>query len=110
MEIKFCGAAGTVTGSRHLLTTQSGFKLLLDCGMYQGEGINTYDLNANFLFDPKELDALVISHAHIDHTGALPRLAKLGFEGPIYCTPPTLELCKIMLNDSAFIQKNDLKY
>ncbi len=110
MEIKFCGAAGYVTGSRHLLTTESGFKLLLDCGMYQGVGVNTYDMNASFLFDPKEIDAVVISHAHIDHTGALPRLVKLGFEGPIYCTPPTLDLCQIMLNDSAFIQKNDLKY
>lgn len=110
MEIKFCGAAKHVTGSRHLLTLQDGFKVLLDCGMYQGAGINTYEYNSTFLFDPKEIDAVIISHAHIDHTGALPRLAKLGFEGKVYCTPATIELCKIMLNDSAFIQRNDLKY
>lgn len=110
MEIKFCGAAKNVTGSRHLLILEDGYKILLDCGMYQGAGINTYDYNANFLFEPKEVDAVIISHAHIDHTGALPRLARLGFKGKVYCTPATIDLCKIMLNDSAFIQRNDLKY
>ena len=107
MKIQFFGAARRVTGSKHLITTEKGTKILLDCGMFQG--INTQDLNQNFGFDPKEVDFLVLSHAHIDHSGLLPRLVRKGFKGPIYCTPPTADLCNIMLLDSAFIQQKDLE-
>lgn len=110
MKIQFCGAAQTVTGSRHLLTTDKGQKILLDCGMFQGRGADTYDLNHHFLFSAHEIDAVVLSHAHIDHSGALPRLMRLGYSGVIYATPPTIDLCRIMLMDSAHIQTNDLKY
>ncbi|MEI7585679.1 MBL fold metallo-hydrolase [Runella sp.] len=107
MKIQFFGAARRVTGSKHLITTEKGTKILLDCGMFQG--INTQDLNQNFGFDPKEVDFLVLSHAHIDHSGLLPRLVRKGFKGPIYCTIPTADLCNIMLLDSAFIQQKDLE-
>lgn len=107
MKIQFFGAARRVTGSKHLITTEKGTKILLDCGMFQG--INTQDLNQNFGFDPKEVDFLVLSHAHIDHSGLLPRLVRKGFKGPIYCTIPTVDLCNIMLLDSAFIQQKDLE-
>lgn len=107
MKIQFFGAARRVTGSKHLITTEKGTKILLDCGMFQG--INTQDLNQNFGFDPQEVDFLVLSHAHIDHSGLLPRLVRKGFKGPIYCTPPTADLCNIMLLDSAFIQQKDLE-
>ena len=107
MKIQFFGAARRVTGSKHLITTEKGTKVLLDCGMFQG--INTQDLNQNFGFKPEEVDFVVLSHAHIDHTGLLPRLVRKGFNGPIYCTPPTADLCNIMLLDSAFIQQKDLE-
>lgn len=107
MKIQFFGAARRVTGSKHLITTEKGTKILLDCGMFQG--INTQDLNQNFGFNPKEIDFLILSHAHIDHSGLLPRLVRKGFRGPIYCTPPTADLCNIMLLDSAFIQQKDLE-
>jgi metallo-beta-lactamase family protein len=107
MQIQFFGAARRVTGSKHLITTEKGTKILLDCGMFQG--INTQDLNQNFGFDPKEVDFVILSHAHIDHSGLLPRLVRKGFRGPIYCTPPTADLCNIMLLDSAFIQQKDLE-
>ena len=106
MRIQFFGAARTVTGSKHLLTTEKGTKILLDCGMFQG--IHTDDFNRNFGFNPSEIDYVLLSHAHIDHSGLLPRLVKQGFSGPIYCTPATLDLCKIMLLDSAHIQERDL--
>lgn len=101
------GAARTVTGSKHLITTKRGTKILLDCGLFQG--IETDDLNQNFHFDPTEVDYVVLSHAHIDHTGLIPRLVRQGFAGPIYCTPATADLCNIMLFDSAHIQETDLK-
>ncbi|HAO48350.1 MAG TPA: MBL fold metallo-hydrolase [Runella sp.] len=107
MKIQFFGAARRVTGSKHLITTEKGTKVLLDCGMFQG--INTQDLNQNFGFKANEIDFVVLSHAHIDHTGLLPRLVRQGFNGPIYCTPPTADLCNIMLLDSAFIQQKDLE-
>jgi metallo-beta-lactamase family protein len=107
MKIQFFGAARRVTGSKHLITTEKGTKILLDCGMFQG--INTQDLNQNFGFDPKEVDFVILSHAHIDHAGLLPRLVRKGFKGSIYCTPPTVDLCNIMLLDSAFIQQKDLE-
>lgn len=107
MKIQFFGAARRVTGTKHLITTEKGTKILLDCGMFQG--INTQDLNQNFGFDPREVDFVILSHAHIDHSGLLPRLVRKGFKGPIYCTPPTVDLCNIMLLDSAFIQQKDLE-
>lgn len=107
MQIQFMGAARTVTGSKHLITTDSGTKVLLDCGLFQG--IDTDELNQNFHFNPADVDYLVLSHAHIDHTGLIPRLVRQGFSGPIYCTPATADLCNIMLLDSAHIQETDLK-
>ncbi len=101
------GAARTVTGSKHLITTDTGQKILLDCGLFQG--INTDDLNQNFHFDPAEVDYMVLSHAHIDHTGLIPRLVRQGFKGPIYSTSATADLCEIMLMDSARIQETDLE-
>ncbi len=109
MKIKFCGAAQTVTGSQHLLEI-NGKKLLLDCGLYQGKREEAYDINKNFLFDPLELDCVILSHAHIDHSGILPMLAKHGYEGDIYSTPATRDLCAIMLQDSAHIQAKDTEY
>jgi metallo-beta-lactamase family protein len=107
MTIQFCGAAQTVTGSKHLITAKDGFQVLLDCGLFQG--IDTTDLNLNFPFDAAALDCLVLSHAHIDHTGLVPRLIKLGFTGTIYSTPATKDLCEVMLLDSAYIQQKDLE-
>jgi metallo-beta-lactamase family protein len=107
MTIQFMGAARTVTGSKHLVTTSTGYRILLDCGLFQG--INTDELNQQFLFDPATVDALILSHAHIDHTGLVPRLVRQGFTGPIYATPATVDLCQIMLMDSARIQVKDLE-
>ncbi|PWJ59921.1 metallo-beta-lactamase family protein [Dyadobacter jejuensis] len=106
MRIQFFGAARTVTGSKHLITTEKGTKILLDCGLFQG--IQTGDLNQEFGFKPSTVDYVVLSHAHIDHSGLLPRLVRKGFEGPIFCTAATADLCKIMLLDSAHIQEEDL--
>ncbi len=110
MKIKFIGAAKTVTGSKHLIQLWDNKKILLDCGMYQGLGKDTHAMNTKDLVDPTEIDAIVLSHAHIDHSGLIPRFVKDGFEGPIYCTPATFALCEIMLRDSAFIQEADVKY
>jgi len=107
MTLKFYGAARTVTGSKHLLTTERGTNILLDCGLFQG--INTDELNQNFGFTPSQIDYLILSHAHIDHSGLIPRLVRKGFRGPIYCTPATMDLCRIMLLDSAHIQEKDLQ-
>lgn len=109
MKIKFCGAAQTVTGSQHLLEI-SGKKVLLDCGLYQGKREEAYKINKHFLFDPKELDVVVLSHAHIDHSGLLPGLYKSGFRGDVYSTPATRDLCAIMLQDSAHIQTRDIEF
>lgn len=110
MKITFCGAAETVTGSKHLLTLKSGRKILLDCGFFQGRGKESYELNSSFPFEPSEIDCLILSHAHIDHSGNIPRLVKQGFKGKIYCTPATRDLAEIMLTDSAFIQENDAAF
>ncbi|MBO9638242.1 MAG: MBL fold metallo-hydrolase, partial [Siphonobacter aquaeclarae] len=107
MKLQFYGAAQTVTGSKHLLTTQSGFRVLLDCGLFQG--IGTTEMNQEFGFDPVKVDVLVLSHAHIDHCGLIPRLIRKGFEGDIYCTPATRDLAEILLLDSAHIQETDLE-
>jgi len=109
MKIKFCGAAGTTTGSQHLLEVNDQ-KILLDCGLYQGRRDDTYERNKNFLFTPSEIDAVVLSHAHIDHSGNLPNLTKQGYRGNIYSTFATRDLCQIMLADSARIQSSDVRY
>lgn len=109
MKIAFHGAARTVTGSKHLITLKSGLKILLDCGMFQGLGDETDELNKSFGFDPQEVDILVLSHAHIDHCGLIPKLVKEGFKGAAYCTPATLDLIRILLLDSAGIQQYETK-
>ena len=110
MKIAFHGAARCVTGSKHLITLKNGKKLLLDCGMFQGMGKETNVLNRDFGFDPMQIDAMILSHAHIDHSGLIPRLTKEGFKGRIHCTPATKELTGILLEDSAEIQEDDIKY
>jgi metallo-beta-lactamase family protein len=110
MKLSFHGAARTVTGSKHILTTDTGKKILLDCGLFQGKGKESDALNRTFGFNPSEISCLILSHAHIDHSGAIPLLYKQGYRGPIYCTHATLDLCKIMLIDSAHIQENDILY
>jgi metallo-beta-lactamase family protein len=110
MNITFHGAARHVTGSKHLLQLNNGTSILLDCGMFQGMGEHTGDMNGHFGFNPKKVDHLVLSHAHIDHCGLIPRLIAEGFNGPIYCTPPTMDLAKILLLDSAKIQEQDAAY
>jgi metallo-beta-lactamase family protein len=110
MKIQFWGAARTVTGSKHLITTANNKKILLDCGFFQGRGAESDGLNRHFGFDPASIDYLILSHAHIDHSGSIPNLVKQGFKGAIICTKATLDLCKIMLTDSAHIQENDVKY
>ncbi|MEO5594234.1 MAG: MBL fold metallo-hydrolase [Chitinophagaceae bacterium] len=110
MKIAFHGAARTVTGSKHLLTLSNGKKYLLDCGMFQGMGPDTDNLNRNWGFDPATVDFLVLSHAHIDHSGLIPKLVKDGFRGKIFCTPATKELTQILLLDSAEIQEGDVKF
>lgn len=107
MIVQFFGAARTVTGSKHLITTNGGRQILLDCGLFQG--INTDELNQQFGFNPAEVDYMVLSHAHIDHTGLIPRLVRQGFKGPIYTTSATIDLCEVMLMDSARIQERDLE-
>lgn len=110
MKISFHGAARTVTGSKHLLHIQPDKKILLDCGMFQGLGKDTLNLNNEWGFNPAEVEYVIISHAHIDHTGLLPKLVKDGYKGKIYCTPATMSLTKLLLLDSAHIQEADVRY
>ena len=111
MKIKFCGADKNVTGSRHLIEINNK-KILLDCGLFQGgfSRLEKHKMNNKFLFDPKKIDVVILSHAHIDHAGNLPTLVKQGFKGKIYCTKPTIELLGVMLEDSAKIQAQDVDY
>ena len=110
MKIKFIGAAQEVTGSKHLITTDHGKKILLDCGMFQGKGLETDAANRNIMVDPKELDYIILTHAHIDHSGLIPYFHKLGFRGEVICTPATKDLCSIMLPDTGFIQESDMEW
>lgn len=107
LSLTFYGGARTVTGSKHLLSLESGKKILLDCGMFQGKGQKLDQFNRDFGFDPASISYLILSHAHIDHTGLIPRLVKMGFQGTIYCTPPTIELARLILTDSAKIQESE---
>lgn len=109
MRINFHGAAHTVTGSQHLLEI-NGHRLLLDCGLYQGRRAETYARNLNFVYDPRSVDAVILSHAHIDHCGNLPNLVKNGYDGPIYAVPATVDLTAIMMADSGHIQESDAAF
>jgi metallo-beta-lactamase family protein len=110
MKISFHGAARTVTGSKHLVQLDNNETFLLDCGLFQGMGRDTDSLNAKFGFDATKVNYVILSHAHIDHSGLLPKLVKEGFTGTIYCTPGTKALTEILLEDSAMIQRDDAKY
>jgi len=107
MIIKFIGAAREVTGSKNLITTDSGKKVLLDCGMFQGKGLETDGMNRELMFDPSQIDHIILTHAHIDHSGLIPYVYKLGFRGSVISSNATRDLCAIMLADSAFIQEHD---
>ena len=109
MLIRFNGAAQTVTGSQHLLEI-NGYRLLLDCGLFQGRRKDTYERNLNFSFDPASVDAVILSHAHIDHSGNLPNLVKQGYSKLIYATRGTAKLAELMLRDSGHIQEADAEY
>src|SRR6516225_5806054 len=108
MKLHFHGAARSVTGSRHLLETRGG-SVLLDCGLYQGPREEAFKRNRVLGFDVKSVQSVVLSHAHIDHSGALPALVKAGWAGPVYATPATADLAELMLLDSAAIQERDVE-
>lgn len=110
MDIKFCGAAQFVTGSSHLIITEDGYRILLDCGLFQGKGKHIWEWNNEWLFDPASIDCVILSHAHIDHSGRIPKLVRDGFKGKIVCTHATRSLCNIMLMDSAKIQERDVQW
>jgi metallo-beta-lactamase family protein len=109
MKITFWGAAKTVTGSMHQVET-GGKRYLLDCGLYQGRRRDAFEINSQFPFPASSVEAVILSHAHIDHSGNLPTLVKNGYGGPIYTTPATVDLCLAMLADSAFIQEKDAEF
>jgi metallo-beta-lactamase family protein len=109
MKITFHGAAKTVTGSQHLLEV-NGKRILLDCGLFQGKRKEAFELNRSGFCAGKDIDCLVLSHAHIDHSGNIPCLVKKGFSGDIFCTSATRDLCAVMLMDSAFIQEKDVEF
>jgi metallo-beta-lactamase family protein len=109
MQLTFYGAARTVTGSQHMIEVNN-HRILLDCGLYQGRRSEAYERNLNLPFDPHTVDVMVLSHAHMDHSGNIPNLVKSGFRGDIYCTYATRDLCAAMLMDSAHIQEKDVEY
>ena len=108
MRIQFCGADRTVTGSSHLIEV-NGLRLFLDMGLYQGQRDEARRINAYLPADVKSADAIILSHGHLDHCGKLPVAVKAGFKGPVYCTPATAEVARIVLNDSAKIQQEDFE-
>ncbi|MFQ9936060.1 MAG: MBL fold metallo-hydrolase [Phascolarctobacterium faecium] len=109
MKITFLGATRMVTGSCYLLEIGSK-KMLLDCGMFQGSKMITAFNEKDFVFAPNAIDTVVLTHAHIDHSGLIPKLIKQGYKGPVHCTKTTLELCTILLPDSAHIQESDAEF
>ncbi len=109
MRLTFHGAVRTVTGSKHLLEVND-MRILLDCGMVQGKRMESFEANVNFAFDPKSIDLVILSHAHIDHSGSLPNLVRRGFEGDIITTSATRDLCSSMLADSGYIQEKDVEF
>jgi metallo-beta-lactamase family protein len=109
MEIQFLGAAQTVTGSQHLISA-NGSRILLECGLFQGKRRESFERNRTLPFDATSVDVLILSHAHIDHSGNIPNLVRSGFRGSIYCTFATRDLCSAMLRDSAYIQEQDVAY
>ena len=109
MKLAFLGAAKTVTGSMHVLTV-NGARILLECGLFQGRRAESFRRNRNLPFDASQIDVMVLSHAHIDHSGNIPSLVKSGFQGNIIATPGTRDLCAIMLRDSGHIQESDAAY
>ena len=109
MQLQFCGGARTVTGSQHLLSV-NGHQVLLECGLYQGRRSEANEKNQHFAYDPAALDAVLLSHAHIDHSGNLPSLVARGYRGPIYATSATVGLCQLMLRDSAYLQERDIEW
>ncbi len=109
MELRFFGAVRTTTGSMHLLSV-NGARVLLDCGLFQGKRKEAFERNRTLPFEAAHLDAVVLSHAHIDHSGNLPTLRRRGYRGPVFATPATVDLCDIMLRDSAHLQTRDLEF
>jgi len=109
MKITFFGAAQTVTGSMHLVEA-NGKRILLDCGLYQGHRKEAFERNRNMPVDPAKIDAVILSHAHIDHSGNLPQLVRRGFRGKVYARTATIDLVNVMLRDSCFLQMRDLEY
>jgi metallo-beta-lactamase family protein len=109
MKIQFFGGAQTVTGSQHLISI-NGKRVLLECGMYQGRRKETYERNSTLPFDVNKIDMVLLSHAHIDHSGNIPSLVKNGYSGPIFATYATVDLCEIMLRDTAFLQEKDIEW
>src|SRR6266852_5039253 len=106
MKLTFWGAARTVTGSMHHISTGRE-QILFDCGMYQGHRHEAFERNSKFPFSADTIDGVILSHAHIDHSGNLPTLVRNGYRGPIYTTPATIDLCSKMLADSAYLQQKD---
>ncbi|MGO9527124.1 MAG: MBL fold metallo-hydrolase, partial [Verrucomicrobiia bacterium] len=109
MKLTFYGATRTVTGSKYLLQA-NGKNILIECGMYQGRDADWKQRNSHLPFDASTVDAMLLSHAHIDHTGIIPVLGRSGYRGKIYCTDATVDLCRVMLMDSAHIQEQDAAY
>ncbi len=109
MKIQFIGGAQTVTGSQHLIAI-NGKTILLECGLFQGHRKDTFEKNRNFPFDVTKIDAMLLSHAHIDHSGNIPNLVKAGFSGPIYATSATVDLCQYLFRDTAYLQEKDAEW
>src|SRR5438876_11822022 len=109
MRVTFWGAAQTVTGSMHHVEA-AGKRFLLDCGLYQGRRQEAFERNSHFPFPASTIDAIILSHAHIDHSGNLPTFVRNGYRGPIYTTPATVDLCLAMLADSAHLQQMDAQF